>query len=76
MTHTCPKKVTPTEMFLDGVDQSTVDDSTEQFLDTLEEKLDYRTWLCGHWHTDKWDEKVRFMFKDIVPLKEIVEHHG
>lgn len=76
MTHTCPKKYIPTEMFLDGVDQSTVDDSTEVFLDKLEEKLDYRAWLCGHWHTDKWDERVRFMFHDIVPLSEVVEHHG
>jgi hypothetical protein len=53
LTHTCPKKFTPTEMFLPGIDQSTVDDSTERFLDVVDDNLWYKTWYCGHWHTDK-----------------------
>ena len=30
LSHTCPFKYEPTEMFLGGIDQSTVDDSTER----------------------------------------------
>lgn len=66
LSHTCPKKYIPTEMFLPGLDQSTVDDSTEQWLDEIENRLDYRKWFCGHWHTDKTVDKMRFVFNDYV----------
>lgn len=65
LTHTCPYKYIPREMFISGVDQSKVDNSTEEFLDKVEEKLDYSKWYCGHYHTDKSIDKIRFMFNDI-----------
>ena len=40
-SHTCPLKYEPVEVFLPGVDQSTVDKSTEEWLDTIESKLHY-----------------------------------
>ena len=42
-----------TECFLSGIDQSRVDNSTEEWLDTIEDKLEYEAWYLGHWHTDK-----------------------
>ena len=36
LSHTCPYKYLPREMFLEGIDQSTVDNSTEYFLDEKE----------------------------------------
>lgn len=39
LSHTCPFKYEPTEMFLSHIDQSTVDTSTEEWLDKLEEHL-------------------------------------
>lgn len=39
-----------------------VDKSTEQWLDTIEERLDYKKWYCGHYHTIKKIERVEFMF--------------
>lgn len=65
LSHTCPYKYLPREMFIEGIDQSTVDNSTEEFLDKIEEKLTYQTWYCGHYHTDKKVDKIRFMFHDI-----------
>ena len=53
LSHTCPAKFTPTERFIPGIDQSKVDKSTEQWLNKIEDKLDYGRWLCGHWHCDK-----------------------
>lgn len=69
LTHTCPYKYLPREMFIAGIDQSTVDNSTEEFLDKIEEKLTYQTWYCGHYHTDKKIDKIRFMFHDIDEFK-------
>ena len=53
-------------MFIKGIDQSKVDNTTEIFLDKLEEKLNYKKWYCGHYHTDKVIDKIRFMFNDII----------
>ncbi len=62
LSHTCPTKYTPTEMFLPQVDQSTVDHSTEEWLDTIEDRLTYRRWFCGHWHVNKHIDKMHFLF--------------
>ena len=61
-THTCPEKFTPKEMFLPMIDQSTVDRSTEEWLDVVEEKIKYEKWFCGHWHTDKSVDKIQFLY--------------
>ena len=68
-SHTCPAKYTPIEMFLPFIDQSTVDDSTEQWLDTIEEKVDYKAWYLGHWHTDKHIDKLHFLFRTYEVLE-------
>lgn len=41
LSHTCPYKYMPREVFMPGVDQSKVDYSTEKFLDEVEKKLNY-----------------------------------
>ena len=68
LSHTCPKKYIPTEMFLPMIDQSTVDNSTEEWLDTIEEAVDYKAWYCGHWHTDKRIDKMHFLFTTFESL--------
>lgn len=65
LSHTCPYKYLPKEMFLAGIDQSTVDYSTEYFLDEIEESTNYNLWYCGHYHTDKRVDKIIFMFHKI-----------
>lgn len=62
LSHTCPFKYEPIEMFLHGIDQSTVDDSTEKWLDKIEESVDYKAWFCGHWHINKRIDKMHFLF--------------
>lgn len=69
LSHTCPYKYLPREMFLKGIDQSTVDNSTEYFLDEIEEVADYNLWYCGHYHTDKEIDKIIFMFHKIEEFK-------
>ena len=62
LSHTCPFKYEPTEVFLPMIDQSTVDSSTEQWLDDIEENIEYKAWFCGHWHIDKRIDKMHFLF--------------
>ena len=62
LSHTCPFKYEPTEVFLPMVDQSSVDSSTEKWLDSIEEKIEYKAWFCGHWHIDKRIDKMHFLF--------------
>jgi len=68
LSHTCPYKYLPREMFLSGIDESMVDNSTEYFLDEIESNNDYLKWYCGHFHTDKEVDKMKFMFNDIEPF--------
>lgn len=64
LSHTCPYKYVPTENFLPFINQDTVDNSTELWLDEIENKLQYSKWLCGHWHIDKKIDRMRFMMND------------
>ncbi len=71
LSHTCPAKFKPTEAFLPGIDQSSVDESTEVWLDKIEENAPYKLWLCGHWHIDKRVGKMCFFFHTFVDSEEI-----
>ena len=62
LSHTCPERYMPVEAFLSGIDQSTVDNSTEEWLGRIEEKLDYKAWYCGHWHINKRIDGMHFLF--------------
>lgn len=64
LSHTCPYKYRPIETFLPFINQDTVDNSTELWLDEIEDKLQYSKWLCGHWHIDKKIDHMRFMMND------------
>lgn len=72
MSHTCPLRHVPTEMFMEEIDQSKVDRTMEEFFDKIEDLLIERgveyKWLCGHWHTDKIDGPLRIMYHDIIQL--------
>lgn len=69
LTHTCPLRYEPREVFLSTVKQSTVDKSTEVWLDSLEKRLRYDHWYCGHFHTEKVIDKMIFLFESIRPLQ-------
>lgn len=50
LSHTCPSMFQPTDLFLEVIDQNTVDKSMEMFFGELEYKLSYKAWLFGHYH--------------------------
>lgn len=69
LTHTCPLRFEPVEAFFASVDQSGVDKSMERWLDSLERRLCYRQWFCGHFHIDKSCGAFRFLFNDVAILQ-------
>ena len=78
LSHTCPLKYEPIEMFLSMIDQSTVDKSTEVWLDSIEERVKYKAWFCGHWHTNKRIDKMHFLYGDfefssMLKAQEIID---
>jgi 3-oxoacid CoA-transferase subunit A len=64
LSHTCPLKYEPRETFMQGVGRSGVDKSAEKWLDTIENKLTYEKWYCGHYHTSEVIGRMQFMSKD------------
>lgn len=72
LSHTCPFKYEPIETFLPGIDQSTVDASTEEWLDQIEETIDYKAWFCGHWHINKRTDKMHFLFHDFESSEQFI----
>jgi hypothetical protein len=68
LSHTCPLRYEPVEVFLPGIDQSTVDKSTEQWLGEIESRLHYERWYCAHYHTEKQIDKIRFLFNDYAMI--------
>jgi 3-oxoacid CoA-transferase subunit A len=72
LTHTCPLRFEPKELFLDCIDQSTVDTSTEEFFDDLYEQFPANKkpmWYFGHFHGDKYTDDYVMLFVDIIELK-------
>jgi 3-oxoacid CoA-transferase subunit A len=67
-SHTSPYSYMPREAFIPGLKQYTVDNSTEKWLDFIERKLEYSVWYCGHFHTDKIDNKICFMSRGFREL--------
>jgi 3-oxoacid CoA-transferase subunit A len=65
LSHTTPLKYEPVEMFMAGVEQGSVDKSTEIWLDKIENRLSYKKWYCGHYHTEKKIDRLEIMFENI-----------
>ena len=53
LTHTAPLNHEPTYLFLDFVDQSTVDKSMEIFLQEVCDSTRFDYWCYGHYHSDR-----------------------
>ena len=54
---------------ISGVDERTVDNTMEYFLQEIVDATEYNALYCGHWHTEKQDGKIRFLFHDVIMLE-------
>lgn len=72
LSHTCPMAWEPTDLFLNGIDQSQVDKSMEIWMDALKNCIDWRIWLFGHFHADRVERPcVEQMYMDYEDLNTI-----
>ena len=70
LSHTCPYANRPIHLFLTQIDQSTVDNSMENFLDEVKLKVEYKNWSFGHYHADeKVEEDMYMLYNGIVHYK-------
>ena len=52
-SHTAPLKWEPTDLFLNCIDQSTVDKTMEIWLNKFESMILWKCWCFGHYHADR-----------------------
>ena len=72
MSHTCPYSWRPVDMFLPQVDQSTVDNSMELWLDKLKDQCEWNVWLFGHYHANRAERPhVEMYYHDMEELEVI-----
>lgn len=67
-THTAPLKYEPREEFLPVLNQMYVDKTTEKWLDSIEERLQYERWFLGHYHCDKYIDQITILFEGFEEL--------
>lgn len=72
LTHTAPISCEPTELFIPGLDQSTVDKSMEEFLEEVKNNVDWKLWLCGHYHASMTlANKVQMLYYSIHNIEDL-----
>lgn len=71
-SHTCPRSFEPSDLFLNFINQSTVDKTMEDWLDTLMKQFKWDIWLFGHYHADRAEKPhVEQLYFEIFTLDEI-----
>lgn len=74
LTHTCPISWEPRDLFLPMVDQSSVDKTTELWLDEIKSTFSWNIWLFGHYHADRFERPhVEQFFEKTDELNKIFE---
>ena len=72
LTHTCPISWEPTDLFISGLDQSTVDKSMESWFNDLKDQFKWKIWLFAHYHDDRLVRPgVEMYYHDIEDLDKI-----
>ena len=74
LSHTCPYRYMPTDLFLRGIDQNKVDNSMEKWMDKLHDKIGFGIWCWGHYHEDRVEAPYCEMFmREVDNLEDIEE---
>jgi 3-oxoacid CoA-transferase subunit A len=74
LSHTCPYGNMPKHLFLTQIDQSTVDNSMEIFLDKIKLNIEYKNWFFGHFHANEIIEQNMYMlYNGIIHYKPFMK---
>ena len=70
LSHVAPLELQPTWLFLNFVDQSTVETDEEEFLSEVRKNINYKGWFFGHYHGDyKIGEREYLLFNEYIEIK-------
>ena len=73
LSHTCPLSWEPVDLFLNGIDQSTVDKSMEVWLDELKDNVNWKYYLFGHYHADRVERPhVEQFYQEYEDIESII----
>lgn len=73
LTHTAPITWEPTDLFLRGIDQSTVEKDMEYWLKEVALSICWGHWLFGHYHADRIEAPhVEQFFREYEDLSDII----
>jgi 3-oxoacid CoA-transferase subunit A len=65
LSHTVPIEAEPVWAFISGIDESSVDKSTEKWLQYIYNNLDFTSeWYAGHYHVEYEEGGIRIMYED------------
>ena len=77
LAHTCPFSWEPyiDDLFIGGIDQSTINKRTEIFLDKIIENINFKHFYFGHFHDDRdlAGPAATMLFKQFIPLGEYLK---
>lgn len=74
LSHTCPFSIMPVDLFLNSINQKTVDNSMEIWLDKIYNNIDFNIWLFGHFHADRIERPfIEMFYTDIATLSSTFE---
>lgn len=76
LSHTTPYQYRPTDKFMSSIDQYKVDNSTEQWLRSIEERLTYDKWYAGHYHCDRKMDNMQIMYENVESFCNEVDELG
>lgn len=76
LSHTCPKMWEKyiKDLFLEDINQSIIDKSTEEYLDKIYNAFFYRHWYFGHFHDDRDIREMRatMLYNTIIPFGQYI----
>ena len=71
-THTCPICWEPTDLFLNSINQASVDKSMELFLEEICQCFDWKIFCFGHFHADRIERPyVEQFYQDTENINDI-----
>ena len=74
LSHTCPYDWMPTDLFLNCVDQSTVDKSMELWLNKFRHMFSWDVWCFGHYHADRIERPgVEMFYIEVENLETVIQ---
>ena len=70
-THTCPICWEPTDLFLNSINQASVDKSMELFLEEVAQCFDWKIFFFGHFHADRIERPyVEQFYRDTENIQD------